>query len=267
MKGITFWVTGSVAILSSLFDSIQDMMTSGINMIAVRHAVEPADKNHRFGHGKAQALGSLTQGFIITAAALFLLFESVERFCRPKELAHVGIGVVIMVIAVIMTAGLVAFQTKVIRRTDSLSIKADRAHYTGDVLMNLGAIVAMAVAYQTGWMRVDAVFGIAVSLYLMIVVYGVVRASIIMLMDTEMPRTFRRRIKEIAYAFPEVTGVYGLKTRKSGSETFVQFCVQLKQTMTLREVHDVTDKIEAEIRKTFPETEVMIHPEPERIDQ
>ena len=264
MKLATFFVTGSVAILSTLFDSVQDIMTSGVNMIAIRQAVEPADQDHRFGHGKAQALGSLVQAFIIAGAGLFLLFESIERFCQPKALNHIGIGILITIIAIVMTVGLVYFQTVVIQKTGALSIKADRAHYTGDILMNAGVIVSMVLSYYMGWQRIDAVFGMGVSLYLFVVVYQITRESFRMLMDTEVSDSFRREIKELAYSFPEVTGVYRLKTRQSGSDAFVQFCVQLNRSMTLGQVHDITDKIEKKIQERFPEAEVIIHPEPER---
>ena len=264
MKLATFLMTGSVAILSTLFDSAQDLMTSGVNMVAIHHAVEPADDKHRFGHGKAQALGSLIQSFIIAGASLFLLIESIRRFCEPKALTHIGVGILITVIAIIMTAALVYFQTFVIHKTGSLSIKADRAHYSGDILMNIGVIASMLLSYYMGWMRVDAIFGVCVSFYLFFVVYQIVKEAFQMLMDTEMPGSFRREIKELAYSFPEVTGVYGLKTRQSGSNAFVQFCVQLKNTMTLQDVHEITDQIEKKIQDRFPETEVIIHPEPER---
>ena len=264
LKLATFLITGSVAILSTLFDSAQDLMTSGVNMVAIHQSIEPADNEHRFGHGKAQALGSLIQSFIIAGAGLFLMAESIERFCEPKALVHIGIGILITIVAIIMTAALVYFQTIVIQKTGSLSIKADRAHYSGDILMNIGVIVSMLLSHYMGWTRVDAIFGIAVSFYLFLVVYHIAKDSFQMLMDTEMPGSFRREIKELAYSFPEVTGVYGLKTRQSGSNAFVQFCVQLKNTMTLQDVHEITDLIEKKIQDRFPETEVIIHPEPER---
>ena len=264
MKLATFLMTGSVAILSTLFDSAQDLMTSGVNMIAIHQSIEPADDEHRFGHGKAQALGSLIQSFIIAGAALFLLFESVRRFCEPKGLIHIGIGILITVIAIVVTALLVYFQSFVIHKTGSLSIKADRAHYSGDILMNIGVIISMLMSHYIGWMRVDAIFGIAVSFYLFFIVYQIAVEAFRMLMDTEVPGSFRHDIIELAYSFSEVTGVYGLKTRQSGSNAFVQFCVQLKNSMTLQEVHEITDNIEKKIQERFPGTEVIIHPEPER---
>lgn len=264
LKGMTFLMTGSVSIMSSLFDSMQDMMTSLVNMIAIKHATEPADKKHRFGHGKAQALGGLIQAFIIAIAAIGLLIESCRRFFYPQPIAHIRWGIVITLFAILMTMILVRFQTVVVQKTQSLSIKTDRAHYTGDILMNVGVLVAILVSYYTGWMFLDALFGIGVAVYLGIVVCQVLKESFNMLMDTEMPTEFRKQIKEITLSFSEVITIHDLKTRQSGSVAFVQFCVHLDDTLTLRQAHDITDKIEHQIKKRFPDTAVIIHAEPER---
>lgn len=264
LKTVTFVLTGSVAILSSLFDSVQDMMTSAVNMIAIRQAVNPADKEHRFGHGKAQAIGSLIQSFIIAAAGLFLLLESVERFCRPRPLHQICIGLIIMTVAVIATIILVRFQSYVIRRTQSLSIRADRAHYAGDILMNVGVMVSMVLTYLTGWTRWDSLFGCGVAGYLFIVVYQIIRESLGMLMDTEMSDDFRKQIEAVARSFSSVKGIRDLRTRQSGSNAFVQFCIILDDSLTLRQAHDITDQIEDKIKERFPDTEIIIHPEPQR---
>ena len=264
LKGITFLLTGAVSILSSLLDSVQDMLTSIVNMIAVKHATEPADRKHRFGHGKAQALGGLVQAFIIALAAIGLLIESCRRFLNPMPISHITMGVVITLFAILMTLILVRFQTVVVQKTQSLSIKADRAHYAGDVFMNIGVLISIFVSYYTGWLYVDALFGISVSIYLGVTVYQVLKESFSMLMDTEMPEEFRKQIKEITLSFPEVIVIHDLKTRQSGSVAFVQFCIHLEEALTLRQAHDITDKIEHQIKRRFPDTSVIIHAEPER---
>ena len=259
-----FALTGSVAILSVLFDSVQDMMTSAVNFVAIRYAIEPADKRHRFGHGKAQAIGSLIQAFIITIATAFLLYESVRRLWYPRALNHVGWGIGVTVVAIVLSTLLVKYQTKVIRKTGALSIKADRAHYTGDIWMNIGVIVSMEMAHVTGWAQWDSLFGIGIAVYLGIVVYRIITDSFAMLMDAELPKEFRQQIQAIAFSFPDVKAIHDLKTRRSGNNTFVQFCVHMDDRLTLREAHQLTDQMEEKIRMRFPETEVIIHPEPER---
>ena len=250
--------------MSGLFDSAQDFITSAINMVAIHHATEPADKEHRFGHGKAQGIGSLIQAVIIAIASVFLMVESVQRFCHPEPLKQVTLGIIITVIAIILTFFLIRFQTYVIRKTNSLSIAADRAHYTGDIVMNAGVIVSLICSYYFGWEKIDSVFGVGVSLYLLVVVYQILRESCNMLMDKEMSEEFRKSIHTIVHAFPEVTLIHDLKTRQSGSHAFVQFSVHMDDTLTLRQAHDITDKIEDRIKELFPDTEIIIHPEPER---
>jgi len=264
LKAIAFFITGSVAILSGLFDSSQDLMTSGVNMFAIHQATEPDDKHHRFGHGKAQAIGSLVQACIIFMAGAFLMIEAVKRFLNPEPLEQPIWGVAVTLIAIGATLALVKFQTYVVRKTNSLSIHADKAHYTGDVMMNIGILLSMLAAYYLNWLWVDSVFGIGVALYLFVVVYQVLHASCEMLMDTEMSEDFRKEIKSIAHSCARVHLVHDLKTRQSGDRAFVQFCVHLDGNLTLFEADEITDKMEAQIRKRFPGTEVIIHPEPER---
>lgn len=262
LKFITFVLTGSMAMLSTLLDSIQDSMTSFINFIAVKHATEPADKEHRFGHGKAQALGSASQGIIIAIASLLLICESVSRLFKPKLITDIGLGVTITAIAILATFFLVRFQKYVVKQTNSLSIKTDMLHYTGDIFMNSGVIISMILSYYLEWTFVDSLFGIAVGLYLLTVVYKILKESIGMLMDTEMPTATRDAIKKIALAHRDVHEIYDLKTRQSGEDIFIQFCIRLDKHLTLLQAHNITDEIEHEIHKVIPDSAVIIHPEP-----
>ena len=262
LKLITFLITGSMAILSSLFDSIQDAMTSTVNLIAIRHATEPADKEHSFGHGKAHALGGVSQAFIIAIASLFLLKESIHRLFEPQEITQISLGIGITVFALVITFVLIRFQKYVIRKTGSLSIKADMAHYTGDILMNVGVVVSMILSYYLGWTCVDALFGIGVAVYLLVVVYQIMIESFKMLMDTEMPNSFRKKITDIALSFPHVVEIHDLKTRQSGDCIFIQFCIHMNKDLTLEQAHDITDDIEHAIINKIPEAQVIIHSEP-----
>lgn len=262
LKLLTFLITGSMAILSSLFDSIQDAMTSTVNLIAIRHATEPADKEHSFGHGKAHALGGVSQAFIIAIASLFLLKESIHRLFDPQEITQIGLGIGITLFALILTLFLIRFQKYVVRKTGSLSIKADMAHYTGDILMNVGVIVSMVLSYYLGWTCIDALFGIGVAVYLLVVVYQITIESFKMLMDTEMPPAFRKKITDIAMSFSEVIDMHDLKTRQSGDCIFIQFCIHMDKDLTLEQAHTITDEIEQAIIKKIPEAQVLIHFEP-----
>lgn len=263
LKAATVLMTGSVAVLSSLLDSLQDSLTSLVNLVAVTQATAPADKKHRFGHGKAQALGCVVQAFIMTAASAILLVGAVERFFDPRPVEHIRMGVWIMGVALLLTSALVFFQTFVLRRTNALSIKADRLHYTGDILMNGGVIVSILAGYYLNWVHVDALFGIGVSTYLFWISYRLITESFAMLMDAEMPPEFRHQIQTLATAFPEVKTIHDLKTRLSGSHIFIQFNIHMNPRLTLEKAHAVVCRIEKAIQKRFPDSEAIIHPEPE----
>lgn len=261
-KGTAFFLTGSMAILSGLFDSVQDTLTSLVNLIAVREATAPADAEHRFGHGKAQALGGLFQSIIIFLAAFFLLKESVVRLFNPQPLTEIGLGLGVTFLALILSFCLVCFQKYVVRETNSLSIKADLAHYTGDVLMNVGIGISILLSHFLKWNFIDAIFGILVALYLFCSIACIVRDSLNMLMDREIPDTIRREIKKTVCSIEGVYDCFDLKTRLSGNETFAQFSVALNDNLDLTQAHDKVHEIEKIICKKHPSMRVTIHPEP-----
>lgn len=262
LKFCAYLVTGSMAILSSLMDSVQDAMTSLVNLLAVKQAIEPADAAHRFGHGKAQALGSLGQSVIIALAGIFLIYESFGRFLEPQPIHSLSLGIWVSVFAIAITLVLVSFQNYVIRKTNSLSLRADRAHYTGDIMMNVGVIISMLFSYFFNWTCLDALFGIGVGIYLLTQVWSLSKESCQMLMDTEIQPDLKHKIKEKTLSFPDVLEITQLKTRYSGNRIFVQFAVYLKDDLSLKQAHDLIDEIESEIQNEIPEAEVMIHPEP-----
>ena len=254
--------TGSVAILSSLFDSVQDFMTSLINMIAVHQAIQPADKAHRFGHGKAQGIGCLLQAFIIAISSVMLLIESVMHLWRSEPVDHIGLGVWVILIAIVLTFILVSFQKYVVRETGSLSIKADRAHYAGDVFMNVGVLCSLFAAGFLGWLWVDGLFGIVVSGYLFYTVWQVMQEACAMLMDRELPPEVRKKVREIVLSVPSVKDVFDIRTREGGNKQFVQFTVQFDGRVSLKKAHADLDLIEHLLHNHYPDMEVIIHAEP-----
>jgi len=262
LKFCAYLTTGSMALLSSLLDSAQDMLTSLVNLFAIKHAIEPADAHHRFGHGKAQALGSLGQSVIIALAGLFLISESVERFLNPRPIHSLSFGIWVSIFAIFVTILLVVFQNYVIKKTNSLSLRANRAHYTGDILMNVGVIISMFGAYFFHWDWVDTLFGVGVGFYLIFQVWHLSRESCSMLMDTEIPQPLKRQIKEITLSFKPVLELTQLKTRYSGNRIFIQFAIFLEDTLSLKQAHDLIDEIEAALQKQIPEAEIIVHPEP-----
>lgn len=261
-KVVAFIGTGSVAILSSLFDSVQDLMTSMINMIAVRQAIQPADKSHRFGHGKAQGIGGLLQAFIIAISSIWLLIESISHLIHVEPVQRIDLGIWVTFFSMVIAFILVAFQNYVIRETNALSIKADRAHYAGDTLMNLGVLLSLVIYRYLGWTWIDGVFGIAVSIYLFYVVCGVMQEACAMLMDKELSIEIRNEIKQLALSVPLVKQIALLKTRAGGNKRFAQFNVLFDENISLKKAHAQIDLIEQKIAEKYPDMDVMIHAEP-----
>ena len=252
-KAVAFYLTGSVAVLSGLFDSAQDVLTSLVNLNAVREATTPADSDHRYGHGKAQAIGGLVQSFIILSAAFVLLKESVMRLFYPSEIQEIGVGLGVTALAFVLSFCLVCFQKTVVKRTHSLSIKADLAHYTGDLFMNIGIAASILCAYYLHWYFVDSLFGILTASYLFCSVACVLRESLNMLMDKEV---------SIVCSVDGVYDCFDLKTRLSGNEMYAQFSVALNDRLSLPQAHEKVHEIEKTICQKYPSLKVIIHPEP-----
>ena len=266
-----YLLTESVSILSSLIDSSTDLMASVVTLLGVRHALRPADRSHRFGHGKAEALAALAQAAFIGGSAAFLSVEAVRRLISPAPVAETGVGVAVMLLSMALTAALVTFQRTVVRRTGSLAIGADRLHYSGDLLMNAAVITALLLTRWTGIGAVDPLFGIGIAAYLLHGARGIAREALNVLMDRELPEEDRARIAALVSAHKEARGLHDLRTRSSGVGVFIELHLELDPQLNLAQAHDITDAIERELRAAFGNAEVMIHQEPaglndERLD-
>ena len=258
------WIaTDSVAVLSSLVDSALDAIASAINFVAVRHALAPPDAEHRFGHGKAESIAGLAQAAFVAGSALFLVFEALSRLASPRPVAYGDAGVAVMVLSIVLTFGLVRYQTYVVRRTGSTAIGADSLHYRADLLANLAIIGALVGAGRLDAAWIDPAAALLVAAYILYSAWGILRTALDGLMDREFPEAERRRILDIAAAHPQVRGVHDLRTRRSGPRSFVQLHLELEGSMTLRDAHAVSDRVEKDIVAAFPAAEVIVHLDPE----
>lgn len=260
-------MSGSVAILSSLVDSTADLAASAINLLAVRHALTPADREHRFGHGKAEPLAGLVQAAFIGASAIFLALEAVDRIINPQALKHEMVGLAVMAFSMAATAALVLFQRHVARLTGSIAIEADSKHYLSDFLSNGATVLALGLVAWMGWAIADPLLGLFVAGVILWSGIGIARSAYDQLMDTELPNEDRARIREIALAHPEVLSIHDLRTRAAGTWRFIQFHLELDGRMTLEAAHAVADRIEAEVDAAFPGAEVIIHQEPVDVEK
>ena len=260
-------VTGSVSLLSSMVDSVMDILASLINFFAVRHALQPADREHRFGHGKAEPLAALGQAAFITGSGVFIVVEAVGRLIDPQPIERGLVGIGVMVFAIVVSVLLVAFQRYVVRLTGSTAVRADSVHYASDVLVNAGVIGSLVLVLTLGWVYVDSIVALAIAGFVIYSAVRIARDALNHLMDRELPERDRRRILDIVQAHPKVTDCHDRRTRSAGLKAFIQVHVEMEGTLTLLEAHDISDEVEANIREAFPNAEVIIHADPEGLEE
>lgn len=268
LKAFAALQTGSVAMLGSLADTSLDLLASLVTLYGVRLAAAPADLDHRFGHGKAEALAALFQVGIIGVSAAGIGWRAIDRLINKETTAHAEYGIAVSLVAIATTFALLIYQRLVIKKTGSVAIEADHVHYQTDLLLNISVIGALVLDQYVGFTGADPVFGIAIALWL---AFGAWRASskaIDQLMDKEWPEEKRRRFLEVASHHPELKGIHDLRTRTAGSRDFVQFHVWVKANMTVADAHRVMDEVEHKLHHEFPHCEILIHLDPEgQVDQ
>lgn len=262
VKIISFFMTNSLSLLSSLMDSGLDLGASIVSLIAIQQALVPADKEHRFGHGKAEALGGLAQGIIISFSGIFLLFETANRLFNPAPLKRLDVGLGVMILSILLTFALICFQRFVIKKTNSLAVDADHAHYTGDIIMNTGIIISMLFSYLLGWQWMDSLFAFFVAFYLFYNAYRIISKVQSILMDKELPLSMRNKIKKVVLKHKDIRSICDLRTRNAGMNSFVQFSIILNGEHTLTKTHSLCDHLENELKEILPNCEFFIHPEP-----
>ncbi len=268
LKAYAAWRTGSVAVLASLADSVLDLVASLVTLGGVHWAAQPADDEHRFGHGKAEALAALFQVVVITISALAILVRAIERLTRQTATTDAGYGIAVSLVAIAVTLALTQYQKSVILRTGSIAIGTDRIHYQSDLFLNAAVIAALVLESWAGLTGADALFGIVIAFWLLWGAWRASEAAIDQLMDKEWPDERRRAFVEVAARHPELRSLHDLRTRSSGAKDFVQFHIAMNPAMTILEAHDVVEALENSLGKEFPGTEILIHIDPEgQIDE
>ncbi|MGZ8409640.1 MAG: cation diffusion facilitator family transporter [Hyphomicrobium sp.] len=266
-KAAAWLTTGSISLLSTLIDSALDLAASLINLVAIRQAAQPPDKEHRFGHGKAEPLAGLAQAGFVCGSAGFVLVHAGERLIRPAPINNTEVGYAVMALSIALTVGLVLYQRFVVRRTGSLAIGADSLHYSADLLTNLSVIVALVLSTQFGWIWADPLTAIAIGVFILSSAWQIIKQSLNLLMDRELPDEDREHIRRIARSHPEVIGIHDLRTRSSGTHLFIQFHLELDGNMTLLDAHTIADQVMSELERVFPDAEVLIHEDPHGVSE
>ncbi|WP_249679618.1 cation diffusion facilitator family transporter [Pseudomonas abieticivorans] len=263
-KAIAWWLSGSVSLLAGLTDSILDGATSFLNLLAVHYALRPADEDHRYGHGKAEALAGMAQALFIGASAVIIAYQAFERLHNPQPIGEAGVGIAVMILSLVLTAGLLTIQFKVIRETGSTAIRADSLHYRSDMMLNGSILVALVLA-RFGFPQTDAFFGLGISLYILWSAIQIARESTAILMDKALDVEVSEQMLALACSVPGVLGAHDLRTRMSGTHWFVQLHLELPGDLTLTAAHALCDQVEAAIKAEFPRAEVLVHADPQEL--
>lgn len=262
IKSVGVFYTGSLAVLSSMIDSLADLFASSVTFWAVRISAQPADPRHRYGHGKAEALSALLQAAFIIGSGLFVMYDAVSRLQNPQPLPKTALGIIVMGISLLLTLGLIAFQTYVAKRTRSQAISADAAHYTVDVITNLSIILTLVVIKLTGLVWFDTLIAFAVSAYLLLNAYHLAQNAIALLMDKELSDEIRENITKIALSCNHIRGLHDLRTHDLGSGYMIEMHLELDGNLDLTTAHQYADDVETELLKAYPGAQIIIHQDP-----
>ncbi len=263
-KAVAWWLSGSVSLLAGLTDSLLDGAASFLNLLAVHYALRPADDDHRYGHGKAEALSGMAQALFIAVSGCLIGFQAVERIQNPEPISAAGLGIAVMLLSLALTVALLTLQHKVVKETGSAAIRADSLHYRSDLLLNVGILVALVMAWF-GWQSLDAWFGLGISLYILWSAFQIARETISVLMDEELPVDVSAHMLELACSVPGVLGAHDLRTRISGNHWFVQLHLELPGNLTLSVAHGISDRAAEAIHREYPKAEVLVHADPQEV--
>ncbi|MDM7321924.1 MAG: cation diffusion facilitator family transporter [Gammaproteobacteria bacterium] len=256
-----WWLTDAVSLLASLLDSSADLVASLLTFLAVRWSLVPPDHDHRFGHGKAEALAALAQSMFILGSAVMLALQGFDRLIHPQPLKQSDIGLAVMVFSIVLTLALVTFQYSVAQRTGSTVIRADALHYVTDLLSGMAVIAALLLS-QWGFLRADAIIGLLIAAYVARSAIQIARDGLDQLMDRELPAAIGEQVRALVLGVPGVRGIASLRTRQSGSIYFFEVYVVLDDAIPLKAAHDIGDEVRAAIQDAFPGADIVIHEEP-----
>lgn len=263
-KGVAWWLSGSVSLLAGLTDSLLDGAASLLNLIAVHYSLRPADDDHRYGHGKAEAMAGMGQAVFIAVSAVLIAMQAVDRLLHPQPLGAPETGIAVMLVSLLLTGALLAFQRHVIRVTGSTAVRADSLHYRSDLLLNGSILLALLLA-TFGWQGTDALFGLGIAAYILWSAWCIAREGFSVLMDQELPDDVGQAMLALARQVPGVLGAHDLRTRVSGNHWFVQLHLELPDAMHLFDAHALGEQVAASIREAYPRADVLVHADPQSV--
>jgi len=254
--------TDSLSLMSSLADSLFDVLVSGMNYLAARYAFKPADDDHRFGHTGIEDIAGLTQFAFICGSMVLVIVQSAQAFYQPSPITHPEAGMVTMAISLLLTSGLVIYQQIVARRTRSLIVKSDALHYLGDILMNLSIIASFFLVAKFGYTWIDPLMACLIAAYIIKEACHIGLRAFNNLMNREMPEDEKAKIIAVLESTPEIRGHHDLRTRYSGIKPFIQMHIEVDRTLSFLAAHAIADQLEMRLVEIFPGADVIVHEDP-----
>lgn len=263
IKLIIALASGSMAILASAVDSLLDIIMSGVNFVAIRHAEQPADECHPFGHGKFETMATLFQALVITASGCFIIFEATRRLYNGVELQKLDQGVAILAISAVVSWLVARYLMKVAKATDSSALEADALHFSMDIYTNLALLAGLILIrwFDIPWL--DSALSILVGLYILFEAMRLVRHSMSDVLDQELPSEMQQEIRALIEKHQGSLGSYhDLRTRRAGSRKIMDFHLEVCKHMSVEDAHNIADRLEQQIEKSIIGADVTIHIEP-----
>ena len=262
-KAVVAFVTGSISITAQAVDSFLDLFAVSVTVFAVRMAGMPADEEHPFGHGKIEGIAAGVQAGLIFAAGGWIIFSSVQRIITRTEIELTEAGIGVMLVSIVVSIFLSRHLLKVARATDSIALEASARNITADVYSAAGVLVAMTVIRFTGWSILDPIVALGVSLFILKAAYDVLKKAFGELVDTRLPEAEEQEIiSTIKEHTTQLAGFHKVRTRKAGSQRFVDLHLLLPKNVSLEEAHRMSDHLEQDIKSKLSESSVTIHLEP-----
>jgi ferrous-iron efflux pump FieF len=262
LKAFALGASGSVSILASLADSSLDLIASLATFFAVRWAAAPPDEEHRFGHGKGEAMAALVQAGLVFASSIFIGWEAIQRLFDPRPVTSGYWGVAVILISMGLTAWLIWRQGKAIKASGSVAVAADRAHYATDLAANAVVLIGLISGAFLSAPGLDAAAGLVVAVWLFWGATSVLRNAADQLLDRATSDADRVAITTAVLSDPRISGVHRLRTRQAGPVTTIQMHVDMAPTLTLSEAHDILEEAEARLLALWPHADIVIHPDP-----
>ena len=262
VKALAFFYTGSLSVLSSMVDSLADVISSLITYIAVRISNKPLNERHRYGYGKAEAVSALLQSAFIAGSAGFILYDGIKRFIYPIIVEQTAVGMAIMCFSLFSTLLLVIFQRHVVKKTNSKAIDADSAHYTVDILSNFSVILSLLVVRYLQWQWFDVLTALLIAFYLSANALRLAYDALNEITDAEVDDNTKKHIINIIQTVANVKGYHDLRTRVAGAHMFIEIHLELDGNLSLFTTHAIADEVEHKIIAAFPQAQVIIHQDP-----